>query len=245
MGVSAVKLTDVVATPAKGDDFKQFDAPTTPSGAPATPDPPPGADYGQVMTGLRAQFGANTRHSLDDLEAMTMATIAALPPVDEDAVRAELRSINIPVYDDPTPAQLSRGLADVQAFKDRVGALANTVERVYMVRKRMLEMLFDANQAVSSASSVDKRRGEAQLRWPMLQLDLVNVEALRLELTTVMQNLRSKGDVLSRQASILQMQIQLGEHRTHIPREYSELRAETEAEGDNVAGVTTVDWHNI
>jgi len=238
-----MKLTDVsakkepktakqAAPVAKDDDFEVFDDPKP------APAPQPGRTYTQTMDDLHATYDGH-RCSIDDVETIANQTISALPRLDPEAIRDELEQMNVAVYEEPTTDQLARGMAEVQAYKDRVGAIANQVEREYMVRKRTLDMLFDANQAVSAASSADKRKGEAQLRWPMMQMDLVNIEVLRLEVNTVGNNLKSKGDMLSRQASILQMQIQLGEYRQSIPKEYGETRP------DNVSSVREVGWENI
>lgn len=230
-----MKLTDVTvkndvkvtgSAPPPQDDFGVFDDATKKAAkAKKVAANAQQAGYTQVTADLHEKYDGK-RCAIDDVEDIANQTIAALPRLDADAIRAEIDNMTVDVQEEPTTTQLAAAMAEVQAYKDRICAIANQVEREYMIRKRTLDMLFDANQAVSSASSADKRKGEAQLRWPMLQMDLVNVEVLRLEVNNVVNTLRAKGDMLSRQASILQMQVQLGEYRRTVPQGYSDVKAE-------------------
>ena len=64
----------------------------------------------------------------------------------------------------------------VQQYKNRLSEIASMVEHEYMTRKRVNDILFDANQAVSQQSSADKRRGDATLRFPILLLRFTDIE---------------------------------------------------------------------
>ena len=118
------------------------------------------------------------------------------------------------------------------------------VEHEYMTRKRVNDILFDANQAVSKQSSADKRRGEATLRFPILLLRFTDIESFRYEVTSKMNNLRSIGDTISRQASVMQMQITLGEYRKKTPQEF-EQRGEGEDKLDYKSGAPELTWENV
>src|SRR5574344_2746318 len=116
----------------------------------------------------------------------------------------------------------------------------NVVEHEYLVRKRVNDMLFDANQAVSKQSSADKRKGEATIRYPMLLLQFETINSFRSEVTNIMNNLRSVGDTVSRQASIISMQISLGEYRKKMPNELN--GNDIEEHKDYKSGVSELQW---
>ena len=90
-------------------------------------------------------------------------------------------------------------------------------QREYRVRKRCLEMLFDAVNLISKASSADKRKGEATMRYPIMVLQLESSEIFMKEIEGLLGNMKSTSDAISRQASVINMQVQLGERRRENP----------------------------
>ena len=165
---------------------------------------------------LNSKFNADYQGkdcTFTDIEEISKQLMDSLPKLDYQKIREEMYSIRVEIFENPTTFQISEGMQKVQMYKDRLAEIYTLADREHTIRKRIVEMLFDANQAVSKQSSVDKRKGEASIRWPTYIINMTLAEAFKNEVNTVINNLRSKGDMLSRQASILDMQIKLGEYR--------------------------------
>ena len=182
--------------------------------------------------------------SFAEVEQIGKAMIAALPKINFNKIRNEMEHMQVDVYENPTTFQITESMAKVQQYKNRLSEIASMVEHEYMTRKRVNDILFDANQAVSKQSSADKRRGEATLRFPILLLRFTEIESFRYEVTSKMNNLRSIGDTISRQASVMQMQITLGEYRKKTPQEF-EQRGEGEDKLDYKSGAPELTWENV
>lgn len=182
--------------------------------------------------------------SFAEVEQIGKAMIAALPKINFNKIRNEMEHMQVDVYENPTTFQITESMAKVQQYKNRLSEIASMVEHEYMTRKRVNDILFDANQAVSKQSSADKRRGEATLRFPILLLRFTDIESFRYEVTSKMNNLRSIGDTISRQASVMQMQITLGEYRKKTPQEF-EQRGEGEDKLDYKSGAPELTWENV
>lgn len=182
--------------------------------------------------------------SFAEVEQIGKAMIAALPKINFNKIRNEMEHMQVDVYENPTTFQITESMAKVQQYKNRLSEIASMVEHEYMTRKRVNDILFDANQAVSKQSSADKRRGEATLRFPILLLRFTDIESFRYEVTSKMNNLRSIGDTISRQASVMQMQITLGEYRKKTPQEF-EQRGDGEDKLDYKSGAPELTWENV
>ena len=87
-----------------------------------------------------------------------------------------------------------------------------------MIRKKCLDMLMDAVNLISKATSADKRRGEATLRYPIMVIQTESAEIFMKEIEFIYSNIKSTVDSISRQASVMSMQITLGERRNGNPR---------------------------
>ena len=126
--------------------------------------------------------------SFAEVEQIGKAMIAALPKINFNKIRNEMEHMQVDVYENPTTFQITESMAKVQQYKNRLSEIASMVEHEYMTRKRVNDILFDANQAVSKQSSADKRRGEATLRFPILLLRFTDIESFRYEVTSKMNN---------------------------------------------------------
>jgi hypothetical protein len=78
----------------------------------------------------------------------------------------------------------------------------------------------------------------------MLLLQFENINSFRTEVTNVMNNMRSIGDTVSRQASIISMQITLGEYRKKLPKELAD-GADGVINKDYKTGVSEVPWSQV
>lgn len=186
--------------------------------APVTPPPGTPGTLQLTMDDLEAEYGA-TQCTFADLEQITKSVVGAVKTVDIDDYRRQIDEMTVDLSSDPTTFQLMEQLSIIQGYKDRLTTMLNAVDTECAVRKCAVDMLLDANQAVSNASSADKRRGEAKIRWPVLIMRYEIINAFRSELTAILNNMRSRGDSVSRQVSLIDMQIRLGEYRRKSPDE--------------------------
>lgn len=235
-----MKITEVA------DDFSEFDEPSkTPSKTvePKKTETKVEGDYQSTLNELDSEYGSK-ECSFNDVEDIGKTIISTLKPINMNKLRSEMNNMSVEIFENPTTFQLAEAMAKVQEFKNRLSEIMNDVEHEYLVRKRVNDMLFDANQAVSKQSSADKRRGEATIRYPMLLLQFENINSFRTEVTNVMNNMRSIGDTVSRQASILNMQISLGEYRKKLPVELQD-NGEATQKVDYKSGVPSLEWADV
>jgi len=197
----------------------------------------------ETLDEIEEEYG-DKNCSFADVEMIAKKTLSALPKLHFAKYRSEMNKMHVDVYENPTTFQITESMAKVQEYKNRLSEIMIAVEHEYMTRKRVNDMLFDANQAISKQSSADKRRGEATIRFATYLLQLSNIESFRYEVTTVMNNMRSIGDTISRQASVMQMQITLGEYRKKLPQEFNN-RGEGEEPLDYKSGASELTWENV
>lgn len=196
-----------------------------------------------VLDELEDEYG-DKQCTFADVEAIGKRMLSSLPKLDIDKFRDEMFDMHVDVYENPTTFQITESMAKVQAYKDRLSEIVNLVEHEYITRKRVNEILFDANQAVSKQSSADKRKGEATLRFPILLLKFSAIDSFRSEVTNKVNNMRSIGETISRQASIMQMQITLGEYRKKNPEDFRK-RSEAEQPNDYKSGAPEMEWSDV
>lgn len=180
----------------------------------------------------------------NELESIVYDIVSTLPKLDLSKYHDEMEEMEVQTYENPTTFQLLETMDHVQQYKNRLSEILNDVEHEYAVRKRTLDMLYAANNLVSNQKSADKRQGEAMLKYPNLVLQLGKIEAFRTEITNVMGNLKAIGDVISRQASIISMQIQLGEYRKKDVLDFNHAGLAEEG-NDYKSGAPEVDWGDI
>lgn len=196
-----------------------------------------------VLDELEDEYG-DKQCTFADVEAIGKRMLSSLPKLDIDKFRDEMFDMHVDVYENPTTFQITESMAKVQAYKDRLSEIVNLVEHEYITRKRVNEILFDANQAVSKQSSADKRKGEATLRFPILLLKFSAIDSFRSEVTNKVNNMRSIGETISRQASIMQMQITLGEYRKKNPEDFRK-RSKAEQPNDYKSGAPEMEWSDV
>ena len=183
--------------------------------------------------------------NFNELETIVYDIINTLPKLDLNAYHNEMLEMSVQTYENPNTFQLLEEMDRVQQYKNRLSEILYDVEHEYAVRKRTMDMLYSANNLVSNQKSADKRQGEAMLRYPNLVLQLGKIEAFRTEVTNVMGNLKSIGDVISRQASIISMQIQLGEYRKKTNLDFNHGDGGAEEPNDYKSGAPELEWGDI
>jgi hypothetical protein len=171
----------------------------------------PSKDFEEMLVELSTGQQIKT---MSDLEKVINSIISTIPRINRNAIRREMESMNVKLNNNPTTSDLNEGLALSQAYKDRLAEIHSMALREFKLRERCVDMLFDAfNHLEAKGKSADVRRGEATIKYPMLLIHLEASETFLKEVEHVLANIRSAHESISRQVSIAQIQLQLGEIR--------------------------------
>ncbi len=152
-------------------------------------------------------------NGIPDLEKQIYAILDTLPKINRDELRDEMSNMIVNISKNPTTFDVNEGLAKTQGYRDRLSEILALAQKEYKVRKRCLEMLMDAVNLVSKASSADKRRGEAVLKYPHLVIQTEAASIFLEEVEQMCSNMKSTSETISRQVSVMQIQLQIGERR--------------------------------
>ena len=155
--------------------------------------------------------------SVENIEKIVDNIIASLPIKDKQTLREEMQQMRISVPENPTTFEITEGLAKSQAYRDRLSQIYIDANNDKKMRQRCLEMLCDVNNVVSKASSVDKRKGEATLKYPSYFLSYELSAVFLAEVEMNLKNMENIFNTFSRQASVMQLQVQLGEYKGNKP----------------------------
>ena len=151
----------------------------------------------------------------NDIEMMAKEMLDTIPKIDRNKLRNEMDEMHVNVYTEPTTFNINEGLAKAQAYRERLAGILALATREYNIRYKVLEMLSMANNVSSKASSADKRKGEALMKYANQFIHLEAAETFKDEVNMFLNNMKSTSETISRQASVLQAQIALGEVRKH------------------------------
>lgn len=189
---------------------------------------------------------SNTAASLKDLEGTINDILSTIPRLNRQKIRQEMEKMTVRLQDNPTTLDLNEGLSKAQGYKDRLGEIYTFALREYKTRNRCIEMLFDAVNYVSNGKSADKRKGEATMLYPMHIIQREAAETFLKEVEHIIQNIKSAHDSISRQVSIAQIQVQLGEFRRGETNDYMQPVKQTNDSGGRVAGKAgESDWNDF
>ena len=166
--------------------------------------------------------------SMADIENISNNIIKSLPVLDRNKLREEMQNMIVNIPEAPTTFDINQGLALSQAYRDRLTEIYIDIMKEVKIRKRCLEMLFDANNLISKASSADKRKGEATLKYPMQILQFESADAFLKEVEQILNNMKSTFDTFSRAGSILALQVQLGEYKGNGNKNFDNFESEAE-----------------
>lgn len=208
----------------------------------------PQTDVETTLDSLSDDFSGGC--SINDIETMANTLLKTLPKINRAALREEMSNMEVETFETPTTFDINSGLAKCTGYRDRLTEILTLATREYKLRKRVIDMLFDATNVVSKQSSADKRKGEATLKYALQLLQLEASETFMKEVEQILGNIRSISETISRQGSIIQSQISLGEYRKVIPNDNFGGEAE---EVDYHSGVKKVkyvkqgelDWDNF
>lgn len=178
--------------------------------------------------------------TMQELEKVVDSIIATLPKLNRRKLRAEIETFQVALSQTPTTHDINEGLALAQGYKDRLSEIYMMALREQKTRSRCVDLLFDANNVISKGKSADVRRGEATMKYPMHLIQLEGAETFLKEVEHILQNVKSAHEAISRQASVMQIQLQLGEVRKAPTKEYSTNSLAEEARSKN--GPQELDW---
>jgi hypothetical protein len=170
----------------------------------------PQTDYEDTVDNIDNKYG-HGNCNMSDIESMAKEMISSLPVLDRNKLRDEMEAMHVTVYSDPTTFNINEGLAKSQGYKERLAGILAYAQREYQVRNKVFEMLCMANNVISKAGSADKRKGEAVMKYPTFYISLEAAETFANEVKMFLDNMKSTGDAISRQASVLQAQIAIGD----------------------------------
>ena len=181
--------------------------------------------------------------TIKDLEQIVERMLKTLPRLNRASLRLEMEDMFVNIQENPTTKDLNEGLAKAQGYKDRLSEIYTLALRELKLRSRTMDMLYDAINYVSTAKSADKRKGEATMKYPMLIIQKDAAETFLKEVEHVLQNIKSSHDSISRQITLMQIQLQLGEvrretstgnYKPNDAEEYSRKKNSGEMDWDSI-----------
>lgn len=173
----------------------------------------PDKDFETFLAESDSSIGSGTANTLEDLEKVVNSMLSTLPRLNRAALRIEMENMAVELKQSPTTDDLSQGLAFAQGYKDRLSEIYMMALREHKIRQRAGELLLDAYNVISNGKSADKRRGEAIMKYSMMLIHMEAAETFLKEVEHIIQNVKSTMEAISRQVSIIQLQLQLGEVR--------------------------------
>jgi hypothetical protein len=167
--------------------------------------------------------------SIDDFNkvvAHSASILSGLKPVeaDYDKIYDELRNLNVAISPNPTLQQISIEIQKVQSAKDRVAEILVDVNRNYLARKRVSELLRDGWAPFSQQNSAEKRKGEAFIKMHEFIESATEAESLYKATAHIMKNLDSKHESLSRQVTVSSLMLKLNDF-SHTSDDRSQQKA--------------------
>jgi ATP-dependent protease HslVU (ClpYQ) ATPase subunit len=198
------------------------------------------SDFDSALEELNSQ-PKKAIYDTNDLEGIANNILATLPKINRNAYRREMLNMQVRVSESPTTFELNEGLAKVQGYKDRLAEMYNLANNEYRLRKRTKEMLFDAQSVLSKASSADKRSGECTMKYPLMVLNLEAAEIFVDEIEQIMANMKSTSEAISRQVSVMQMALTIGDVRRGNQSEAQEVSYSS----DKIKKTGEIGWDEI
>jgi len=171
-----------------------------------------------------------------ECETMSGKILDSLPKLNYRKLKEEISQMSVPMSKNPTTFELNEGLERTQAYKSRLAEILNYATEDYVIKKRCIELLRGNVMLNSKGSSADKRENEANAKY---FTHLIQLDASKLFMETVelaMSQMKSMGDAISRQVSVMSIQLSIGEltHRKNFNQ--------NEENVDYHSGVKELDW---
>ena len=198
-------------------------------------------DYESSLNDLDKRFHGQCK--LTDIEIIAEEMLATIPKLNRDKLRDEMSQMHVAVYPNPSTFNINEGLALAQGYRERLAGILALADQEFNTRSKVLEMLMMAHIVTSKASSADKRKGEALIKYPSQFLALEAAETFKNEVMLFLKNMQSTSETISRQASVLQAQIALGEvRRKDYSDNVSSMAEETIRKGVVNKPIEELEW---
>lgn len=125
------------------------------------------------------------------------------------AVYQELQDYFVKIPSIPTPGTITECLSQVQSFKDRVTQLLIVSNNVSSACKRTYQTAFE-NFYLTCTGTVAEREYKSKKQYRSQYNLYLKAEDCSLACKQVLDNLKSTQEVLSRQITIFQLELELG-----------------------------------
>jgi len=152
--------------------------------------------------------------SYENMVSVCVDAIQNLPFQDkEDYKRAEAFILTKRCHfeEDMSPNELSRQLFFAQENKDCISAITSKAHVNYLRRKRFVEVLTSAYNAISQQKTVDKRKSDASIRLFEFVNGCDDAEVFYIQCKYYFDNADSQHKTVSRRITCMQAQMTLGE----------------------------------
>ena len=140
-------------------------------------------DYEDQLNNIDNKYNKGTCN-LNDIENIARDMLFAIPKLNRNQLREEMMLMHVDIYLDPTTFNINEGLAKAQAYRERLSGILALADREYNTRTKVFEMLVMAHNVVSKATSADKRKGEAMIKYVTQYIQLEAAETFRNEVKT-------------------------------------------------------------
>ena len=130
--------------------------------------------------------------------------IMSVGVIDYAEKKAELKELSVELNGSFDPRAQARDLALVQAMKDRAIEIVSLLTENYLTHKRAVEILTKGWARYSTATSAEKREGEAQLKLAHFIMAANDADIAYRNALGVLRNLESRQEMVSRQISCVQ-----------------------------------------
>lgn len=131
----------------------------------------------------------------------------------------ELQQYKVNLKAEPTPSEIIEALATVQGYKDRVTSMCIIANNVLGIAKRSYETCYDSELPNRQEKNAEARVSSVKNIYRTQYNFYKKAEEFYEACTLVLQNIKSTYETLSRQITVIQLQVDIKEYRdfTSVP----------------------------
>jgi hypothetical protein len=177
--------------------------------------PPP-----MVITGLPQLIGKDYPKEFLSIIDRAHSIYRMFPDLDHESIYQELVTLSVEAKPTPTPQLIDAQLHKVQAVKERLSEIMVKVGRVHSFKKRQVDILKESWIHFSVEKSADKRKADAVYRVSEFESDFLLVDSIWRTAQSILNNLCSVQEILSRRITIHSQVIKMHEAGRHTFPDY-------------------------
>jgi len=177
--------------------------------------PPP-----MVISGLPQLIGKDYPKEFLSVVDRVHSIYRMFPDLDHESIYQELVTLSVEAKPTPTPQLIDAQLHKVQAVKERLSEIMVKVGRVHSFKKRQVEILKESWIHFSTEKSADKRKADAVYRISEFESDFLLIDSIHRTSTSILNNLCSVQEILSRRITIQSLEIKMHEAGRHSFPDY-------------------------